>query len=461
MRIQSSGSRSRFETEHKGKTPAWYPSSDVTQPRTKNQEPTTNNQQPTTNPSIHLSIYPSSTMSRWALPYSDSQLKAMVLVPRVAAIFSIFGSAYIVQHVLRSRLRRRRVYHRLLLGMSAYDFIFATYSASGNWPAPHDLPWYGTAGNQTTCTVQGFLGQAAGSASIYYSASVAVFFLLTVRYGWRESRIVQSTKNLEHVMHGVSHLLGWGSAIAAGRLGLYNASRAGCVMVAVPLECQETFNARPDGPEPNCERGDNASFYSFCFWFLPTLVVWTLCVATMWQIYHAMRGTEQRNRRYVFPASTNTMTTTATTTPASQHQRSRLFGVQAIWYCTLFMLPWTVLAISVSLKVFGPRQVYFPLFLMARLCVALQGFFNFVIYIRPRYLRYRQQKQRQQQQQQQQEQRGPAALEESAPSSSNKTSSSHQHHHTTSEWSTENANGNPLNHTDDNNDDVDDWEYLE
>lgn len=63
--------------------------------------------------------------SRFVAPFSDSQLKAAAIVPKVAAFPSILGSLFIVQHVLRSKKRRGRVYHRILLLMSANDFVYS------------------------------------------------------------------------------------------------------------------------------------------------------------------------------------------------------------------------------------------------------------------------------------------------------------------------------------------------
>ena len=104
----------------------------------------------------------------------------MVLVPRLASVFSILGSLYIIQHVLRSKKRLGRIYHRLLLGLSANDCLFALYSFLGNWPAPAEGPFHGTAGNQLSCTMHGFLGQGTGLVSILYSGSLTIFFLFLI-----------------------------------------------------------------------------------------------------------------------------------------------------------------------------------------------------------------------------------------------------------------------------------------
>ena len=65
------------------------------------------------------------------MPPTEAQLQALQVVPMVAALPSIAGATYIVQHVLRSHHRRKRTLTRLLLGMSSMDLIFAMVSAFG------------------------------------------------------------------------------------------------------------------------------------------------------------------------------------------------------------------------------------------------------------------------------------------------------------------------------------------
>jgi hypothetical protein len=63
--------------------------------------------------------------SKFTQPFTENQLKTFVLLPKVTAAPSLLACAYIIQHVLRSKKRRGRVYDRILLLMSLNDFIFA------------------------------------------------------------------------------------------------------------------------------------------------------------------------------------------------------------------------------------------------------------------------------------------------------------------------------------------------
>jgi hypothetical protein len=190
--------------------------------------------------------------SRFVAPFSESQLKAAAIVPKVAAFPSILGSLFIIQHVLRSKKRRGRVYHRILLLMSVNDLVYSFKAFISTWPQPRDTPdWlsYGSVGNAATCTAAGFLGHGSALTSIVYNLSLTIFFLMVVRYGWKESQI---KKRVEFWLHFVPFLVGWSTATAGLFLKLFNAFGWTCWINSYPLGCTDNVD---------CERGDNAGIY--------------------------------------------------------------------------------------------------------------------------------------------------------------------------------------------------------
>lgn len=74
----------------------------------------------------------------WTPPLTLNQQKALAIIPKITASMSILGSGFIMQHVIRSRKRRRLCYHRLLLGMSVMDSItsFRVSSIMIYWTPP-------------------------------------------------------------------------------------------------------------------------------------------------------------------------------------------------------------------------------------------------------------------------------------------------------------------------------------
>ena len=182
-------------------------------------------------------------------PFSETQLKAVAIVPKFASFPSILGALFILQNVWRSPKRRSRVYHRILFGMSLHDVLYSIKAFVSTWPIPSDTPEtvvYGALGTQETCVVAGFFGQGAALTSIFYNASLTVFFLLVVKYGYKEHVI---RRKVELWLHVIPLLVGWGTAVAGLPLQLYNAFGWTCWINSYPLGCIDNVD---------CERGDNA-----------------------------------------------------------------------------------------------------------------------------------------------------------------------------------------------------------
>jgi hypothetical protein len=69
-------------------------------------------------------------------------------------------------------------------------------------------------------------------------------------------------------------------------------------------------------------------------------------------------------------------------------QRSTTFAIQATLYVVVFFFTWFFPMLQ---TIFGVSrdQLYYPLVLLSSILSPLQGFFNLVIYLRPRWMRYR------------------------------------------------------------------------
>ena len=81
----------------------------------------------------------------------QNQELVFAVVPRVAAACSLMGSSWIVIEVLRDAQKRKRVYHRIMLGMSSFDIIASMCYFLGRWPLPPDAPLLpGGVGNKHT-----------------------------------------------------------------------------------------------------------------------------------------------------------------------------------------------------------------------------------------------------------------------------------------------------------------------
>ena len=95
------------------------------------------------------------------------------------------------------------------------------YSIKSTWTLPKETGAWGARGTIQTCTAAGFFGQGSSIASPLYNGSLALFYLLTVKYGWRDDPSGAATMedgevDSPNLNHGciLSLVFGWGTAIA-------------------------------------------------------------------------------------------------------------------------------------------------------------------------------------------------------------------------------------------------------
>lgn len=124
--------------------------------------------------------------------FSLFQQKVIAIIPMFTGTLSIIGSSLIIHMSLRSLRKNSRlgkgskIYYRLLLGMSAMDIFQSMAQAFSSVPMPKETKnVYGAIGNETTCMVQAFIG-VLGCAVPMYNGSLAIYYLLTVRYNIKD-----------------------------------------------------------------------------------------------------------------------------------------------------------------------------------------------------------------------------------------------------------------------------------
>jgi len=321
-------------------------------------------------------------------PPTPAQWHALAIFKMVLSIPSLLGSAFIIQHIVRSEARRQRVFSRLMLGMSLMDLIFAVYSSVGPLPCPQDPNTFLAHGTWASCEAFGFLGQASQMSSMLYNAGLALYYLLTIRYQWPES---QSKRWIEVPIHLVCFVVGWGTALAALVLDLYNPSAAGCGIYAYPIGCDFL-------PGMECLRGKNAASYQLGLFLYAAWAMSAFMAVCMLFIYAQVAKTEQTTVRFRRASSSY-----LSGNPLQEQDQRRMritslrrgFATQALLYCLAFVLTWVFRVSGAMIVEYrNPPVFYYPIALLSVSMASLMGFFNACIYIRPRYLRYRRQEER-------------------------------------------------------------------
>jgi hypothetical protein len=255
---------------------------------------------------------------------SDAQLTALALCPKFTAMASVVGSSLIIRDVIQIGNKNSDALstrYRLLCGMSVCDILSSSAWFLTSWPVPEDAlsgmftVW--NVGSTQTCRAQGFFVQLA-IGTVTYNACLALYYLLVIRYGWKNEYI---SKHVEPWMHFVAVAFALSTSIAALALDLYNPIGWFCGISAHPSYCTQSYENK--GPT-NCIHGDNARIYQAVFWIGPACCVVVWLAVSMFLVYWKIRTTERG-------------------TSHSQFQPGRLqqrFALQAFLYVGAMLVTW-------------------------------------------------------------------------------------------------------------------------
>lgn len=344
-------------------------------------------------------------------PPTEAQKVAIQVTFMVAALPSIIGATFIVQHIARSSVRRKLPGTSIVLGMSLMDLLYAGISIFGTVVNPKNTvrqdEW--ARGNWASCEAAGFLGHGAMVASVLYNVSLTVYYLLTIRYGWSDRKIQNKVLKWLHVL---PLLVGWGLAVPGLPLELYNPTPMGCRVEGYPPFCAQMGS---------CERGINAKTFQITFLFAWVWGAFAFMVVAMGLIYRALHAVKAPGSSQLSnPSDPSGFSLEGRTQEKSGLRRSfrdswlrrgksstkgklgqlkRQFAVQALLYCAVFCLTWLFYTLNWVFFYWLDLPAYVPMIFLQAILAPLQGFWNAFIYVRPRYLRYRRQQREHQSQQ--------------------------------------------------------------
>mmetsp|Transcript_16015 Transcript_16015/g.34843 ORF Transcript_16015/g.34843 Transcript_16015/m.34843 type:complete len:900 (-) Transcript_16015:27-2726(-) len=262
----------------------------------------------------------------------------LVWLPRMMAILSFLGSSFIVYDVSKSKKRREKLQNQLLVGLSIFDLFGSTAYALTTLPIPADYgfgPIYGAKGTSATCTAQGYFIQL-GSTAAYMNTSLAFYYLLVIKYGWSEIRI----KRIRWALFLVPILIGLAFAFASIP---YNEPLA--------LWCN---NAASYWPE------------------IPMIVTIGLATIVMGIVCWDVSSKERATKKY-------------RTGDTGRPSLSRKVFWQSFFYLMAFYIVWPVYLALQFAWASGYAFTNYGFILAAGTMVPLQGFWNMLVYIRPRH----------------------------------------------------------------------------
>lgn len=279
----------------------------------------------------------------------DNSLRIANLIGRVTSSLSILGSSLIIYMIMSDRKRKLdRPFHRIVLMMSFFDVLQSSAMVIGNAAFPKETNIYGAKGNEYTCGIQGFVMVLALAVPLY-NACLNIFYVLTIRYSFSSERFTK----FEPALHAIAILVPFSMAITFISRGDMYPQESVCV----PSMKSYVFSI--------------ASLFVICF---------LICIISMVCICWTVISQANKMECYTtFGKKTN-----------SPPIRSRINDekketiMQALLYASAFIFTYFFVIIGVLVARFNGRD-HTPsaLIILSYIFYPLQGFWNFVFYVRP------------------------------------------------------------------------------
>jgi len=299
-------------------------------------------------------------------PYSSAEIYAFISLNAISGFLSILGSSVTLYIILSGGQKKLcRVHNRLLLGISVIDALNSIALSLSILPSPRlDDCSYGK-GNQSSCTTQGFF-MTLGLAVPGYTAMLSMYYLATIVYNTSEETIAQ---RYEPFMHAYAVLPPLGGA-SYGAVKKYFFSQTGQCWIEDPC-----FSSG------KCV---GANVYGDGRWLLVVSMLWVVlnsfalgyCLIT---IYRKVRERAVMMRSYVFR---NTHIR-----PNRIEMAADEAARQALLYISAYLLIYVWPIIKCVLTQISDKEQDMPvLYILTAIFYPLQGFWNCIAYIRPRFV---------------------------------------------------------------------------
>ncbi|CAB9501871.1 expressed unknown protein [Seminavis robusta] len=349
------------------------------------------------------------------MAWNETQQLALALAPKFSGTLSIMGSVFIITDIVKSREKLGRTYSRILLVMSLYDFFTSIAQGLSTWPIPAETQGVKFASGTTfTCNFQGFFTQLGVGAPMY-NCSLSFYYLIVIAFAFSEDRVRQ----IEGFMHFIPLSFSIGSAIAGLPLTLYNSAGLWCWIAALPGTCVN--GNKPEG-EGECRRGEMAWVYRWAIYYGPVWLSVVTITLNMGAVSYLVWAKERASNRFRFGHPSNLTSSSAASDAgsndgelmdknarakaqagsvtryfASKRQKvkqkkraglsSQVFW-QAFYYVVGFYITWITPTVLRMLQTID-KPVPFWVVMCMSILLPLQGFFNFLVYVRPRVVQYR------------------------------------------------------------------------
>lgn len=344
--------------------------------------------------------------------YSTTQQQILQWTSVVTGSLSLVGSAWIIYQILTTRpprtddrnlktsqgcclstsALRESMYLRLMLGLSFLDTLSSLgHVGFSSWSIPAQVTYvYNASGTWALCQAGAFLVHQMLGTTLY-SAYLALFFVLSIRYEVREAWMA---RRLEPWMHATAILFPFVTGAIAVSRDYFSP------LLVVPGT--SWFDYYPPGCEDvdihSCVRVSSSLMALVCC-AVPIVLSVLVSAVCMVLLVQKVRQTEllmkqyqqQQQRSSCVERQTASTTPRPLPTPREQAARSLAstkrttvqallyIGVFFLTYCSLFVLQILVQAVNLP-ETSEFRHIWFPLSLLVKIFVPLQGALNAFVF---------------------------------------------------------------------------------
>lgn len=232
--------------------------------------------------------------------YSNIFITKQWLV-RVSGFVSTVSSIWMLYDIVQSGRDRNIGLHILIL-MTISDIMSSLFSyVLGTIMVPKGLAW-GAVGNEITCLLQGLIGLTFTFSSSFYNATLAIYYLLVVKYGWNKRRFQTLCCRFWMLVFPLLFCTIYCTLVLFDDAIHYEGGQA-CFLNPYPVYC---------GLYPEvvgeCTKGKHVNLFT-AFALLCFIIFFVSIFVSMVLLWKFVRGTEQKQARHNFrgmPMNDNT-----------------------------------------------------------------------------------------------------------------------------------------------------------
>jgi len=302
----------------------------------------------------------------------DRQTRIVQIIQSISGALSVIGSTIIINMILRSKIKLKSTYRRYIFGMSVFDLFSSITQTLSLVPIT----------SIQACNVQALFTHLGFLVTPMYNGSLCIYYVLTVCFDKKDPWI---RKKVEPFCHFISIFWNVGTGIFLWLDKSFNRAGANCWIAPYPRDCILE-------PDIACERGPTA--YKYRWWFIgyQSMCIFLIITVSMIMLVIKVHRQERRmrNRFSVFnPLRNSTNPDNNEHQPGTINRNQHLSGPkkqmvkQATVYFLAYFIPFIFPTIfMIQLNKTGKRN--FTSWILMALFSPLQGFFNCIVFIRPR-----------------------------------------------------------------------------